>query len=349
MSGTAGLVEVREAHRFDGEALDRHLRGALEGFGRLDRIRQFHGGQSNPTFLVESEGRRWVLRKKPPGELLPSAHAIEREYRVQAALRDQGVPVPEMMLLCEDESVIGTPFYVMEHLEGRVFEHPLLPDLEPAERAAVFDSMNRTLAALHRVDPDAAGLGDFGRPGNYFARQIARWTKQWELSRTREIPAMDELIRWLPANVPPGDETAVVHGDFRLGNLVYAPDRPEVIAVLDWELSTLGHPLGDLGYNVSGYSIPHTVRHGMGGADLEGLGIPDRDSYVAAYCRRAGRDPVDVRFHVAFSMFRFAAIAEGVLARGRAGNASSSNAEEIGAQAVPYAEAAWELARGAEA
>lgn len=346
MTGPAGLVAVREAHRFDEGALDQYLRGALKGFEGLDRIRQFHGGQSNPTFLVESGGRRWVLRKKPPGELLPSAHAVEREHRVQGALREHGVPVPAMELLCGDVSVIGTPFYVMEHVEGRIFEHPLLPGLEPAERAALFDSMNRTLAALHRVDVRAAGLEDFGRPGNYFARQIARWTKQWELSRTREIPAMDELIRWLPANVPPGDETAVVHGDFRLGNLVYAPDRPEVVAVLDWELSTLGHPLGDLGYNVSGYSIPHTVRHGMEGADLAALGIPDRDSYVAAYCRRAGRDPVDVRFHVAFSMFRFAAIAEGVLARGRAGNASSSNAEEIGAQAVPYAEAAWNLVRG---
>ncbi len=345
MNAAPELAPVREAHRFDEKSLEAHLRTALLGFEGLDAISQFHGGQSNPTFMIESGERRWVLRKKPPGELLPSAHAVEREYRVQEALRDHGVPVPEMMFLCEDDSVIGTPFYVMEHLEGRIFEHPLLMELSPAERTKIFDSMNWTLVALHSVDYRAAGLEDFGRSGNYFARQISRWTRQWELSKQRDIPAMDELVRWLPNNIPPGDETSVVHGDFRLGNLVYAPDRPEVIGVLDWELSTLGHPLGDLGYNVSGYWIPHTVRHGMGGADLEGLGIPSGEDYVRDYCRRTGREPLDVRFHVVFSMFRFAAIVEGVLARGRAGNASSTNAEEVGAQTEPYAEAAWELVK----
>lgn len=340
-----GLIEVRETHRFDEDALARYLAGRLPGFTVLDRIRQFHGGQSNPTFALEGDGAIWVLRKKPPGELLPSAHAVDREYRVQAALRDQGVPVPEMYLFCDDDSVIGTPFYVMECLHGRVFDDPMLPDVGPADRAALYDAMNRTLAAIHLVDHEAARLADFGRPGNYFARQIARWTRQWELSRTREVPEMDRLIEWLPANIPPGDETGVVHGDYRLGNLIFAPDRPEVIGVLDWELSTLGHPLGDLGYNISGFQIPQSIRHGIMGLPAD-YGIPDQASYVADYCRRTGRDPIDTHFYVAFSMFRFAAIAEGVLARGLSGNASSSNATEVGAQTVPYARTAWSLVCG---
>ncbi len=340
-----GLVAVRPSHRFALERLAAYLAGRLPGFTRLDRVRQFHGGQSNPTFALEGGGGVWVLRKQPPGELLPSAHAVDREFRVQSALRNQGVPVPEMHLYCDDASILGTPFYVMERLEGRVFEDPLLPAVAAGERGALYDAMNRTLAALHQVDPAAAGLADFGRPGNYFARQIARWTRQWELSRTRDLPEMDRLIEWLPAHIPPGDETAVVHGDFRLGNLMFAADRPEVIGVLDWELSTLGHPLGDLGYNISGFHIPRTVRHGIMGLPRT-YGVPDRESYVAAYCRRTGRRPVDTDFYVAFSMFRFAAIAEGVLARALGGNASSSNAREIGAQTVPYATTAWALVSG---
>ena len=340
-----GLVEVRGTHRFDEIRLAEHLAGRIPGFTRLDRVRQFHGGQSNPTFALESNGAIWVLRKKPPGELLPSAHAVDREYRVQAALRKHGVPVPEMFLFCDDDSIVGTPFYIMECLRGRIYDDPLLLDVLPAERRALYDAMNRTLAAIHTVDPEAAGLADFGKPGNYFARQIARWTRQWKLSRTREVPEMDRLIEWLPANIPPGDETAVVHGDYRLGNLVFAPDKPEVLGVLDWELSTLGHPLGDLGYNISGFQIPQSIRHGIMGLAPE-YGLPSQASYVADYCRRTGRQPIDTHFYVAFSMFRFAAIAEGVLARGLGGNASSSNAQEVGAQTVPYAKTAWALISG---
>ena len=348
MSGQTGSMEeepipVREAHRFDEAALASWLRGKLDGARAPMRIRQFRGGQSNPTFVLDFGTHDYVLRKKPPGRLLPSAHAVEREFRVQKALAGTGLPLARMDLLCEDSAVIGTPFYVMERKRGRVFHSPLMPDSEPDERARVYARMNECLAALHGVDWRAAGLADFGRPGSYFARQVGRWSKQYTMSKTREIAAMDRLIEWLPERVPDDAETTVVHGDYRLGNLMIHARRPEVTAIFDWELSTLGHPLADLGYNLIPWVTDHRGHQGLAGADLRALGIPDRGAYAAAYCRAAGREPFDPTFHIAFSLFRSAAIVEGVYARGLAGNASSADAQKYGAMTRPQAELAWSM------
>ena len=342
-----GLIPVRDAHRFDEVALADFLRGKIDGANAPMTVRQFHGGQSNPTFVISFGKDDYVLRKKPPGKLLPSAHAVEREYRVQAALAGSGLPLAKMELLCEDDSVIGTPFYVMERKRGRVFHDVLMADSTPSERATVYDQMNECLAILHSVDYQADGLADFGKPGSYFARQVGRWSKQYVASQSRDIPSMDRLIEWMPAHLPDDDETTIVHGDFRLGNLMVHPTKPEVIAVFDWELSTLGHPLADLGYNVMPYLMDHQGHLGLQGADLDGLGIPDLDSYLAAYCRRTGRPEFDPTFYMAFSLFRSAAIVEGVYARGVAGNASSSDAERYGALTGPYAARAWSLIEAA--
>ena len=342
-SSAEELIPVREAHRFDEGALASWLRGRLDGAGAPMRVRQFHGGQSNPTFVLDFGAHDYVLRKKPPGELLPSAHAVEREYRVQKALAPTGLPLARMILLCEDSAVIGTPFYVMERVRGRVFHSVLMPDSDPRERALVYGHMNECLAHLHGVDWQALGLADFGRPGSYFARQVRRWSKQYLMSKTREIAAMDRLIEWLPENLPEDTETTVVHGDYRLGNLMIHPDRPEAIAIFDWELSTLGHPLADLGYNLLPWGADRCAHLGLAGADLAALGIPDRDAYVAAYCRAAGRAAFDPTFYVAFSLFRSAAIVEGVYARGLAGNASSADAANYGHMTRPQAELAWTL------
>jgi aminoglycoside phosphotransferase (APT) family kinase protein len=349
MSTAADLVPVRDAHRFDEQRLTQYLAEHLPGFAPPMALRQFQGGQSNPTFLVESNGRRWVLRKKPPGKLLPSAHMVEREYRVIRALSGTGVPVAPAPLLCEDASVIGTPFYVMEFVEGRVFTDPGLAGMAAAERACIYDAMNDALARLHKVDWRGVGLGDFGRPENYVARQIARWSKQYEASRTGDIPEMDRLIAWLPQNIPPREETTLVHGDFRLGNMIFHPTEPRVVAVLDWELSTLGHPLSDLAYNCMLYHLPAdlpTVR-GFGDVDLKALGIPDERAYVAAYARRTGRDPgADWPFFLAFSFFRYAAIVQGVYARALQGNASSETGERLGRTAPRLAAIGWRLVEG---
>jgi aminoglycoside phosphotransferase (APT) family kinase protein len=349
MSTAAELVPVREAHRFDERRLAEYLAGSLPGFAGAMTLRQFQGGQSNPTFLVESGGRRWVLRKKPPGKLLPSAHMVEREYRVIRALADTDVPVAPAPLLCEDAAVIGTPFYVMEFVDGRVFTDPGLAALPAQERSAIYDAMNDTLARLHKVDWRGVGLGDFGRPDNYVARQIARWSKQYEASKTGDVPDMDRLIAWLPRNIPAHDETTLVHGDFRLGNMIFHPREPRVVAVLDWELSTLGHPLSDLAYNCMLYHLPAdlpTVR-GFGDVELAALGIPDERAYVASYVRRTGRDPgADWPFYLAFSFFRYAAIVQGVYARALQGNASSATAEQLGRTAPRLAAIGWRLAEG---
>lgn len=339
----AGLIPVRDAHKFDEAALADYLRGKIDGATAPLTVRQFHGGQSNPTFVISFGTDDYVLRKKPPGKLLPSAHAVEREYRVQKALAGSGLPLAEMHLLCEDESVIGTPFYVMERKIGRVFHNVPMAESNPSERAEVYDQMNECLATLHSVDYEAAGLADFGKPGSYFARQVGRWSKQYVASQSREIPSMDRLIEWMPEHLPDDDETTIVHGDFRLGNLMVHPTKPEVIAVFDWELSTLGHPLADLGYNVMPYLMEHKGHLGLQGADLDSLGIPTLEQYLAAYCRRTGRDEFDPTFYMAFSLFRSAAIVEGVYARGVAGNASSSDAQKYGALTGPYAERAWSL------
>lgn len=310
----------------DEERLAAHLAQAIPGFGRLVATRKFAGGQSNPTFLVEAEGGRYVLRRKPPGVLLASAHAVEREYAVMAALADSAVPVPRVRHLCEDAGVIGSVFFVMDHVEGRVFFDPRLPDAAADERAGLYDAMCATLAALHDVDPGAVGLGAFGRPGGYFARQTKRWSEQYRASETQSHPALDAAIVWLSENVPADDGTfSIVHGDFRHDNMIFAPDAPRVAALIDWELSTLGHPLADLAYQVAQWRCPAGGPFpGLGGIDRAALGIPSDEAYIAAYARRRGlADLPDWRFAIVFALFRIAAILQGVYRRALDGNASN--------------------------
>jgi len=307
-------------------------------------VAQFKGGQSNPTYLLTAGSQSYVLRRKPPGKLLPSAHAVDREYRVIEALAGTGVPVARAHALCEDESVIGTAFYVMEYVDGRVFWDPKLPEQSPAERSAIHDEINRVIAALHCVDYAAVRLGDFGRTGEYIARQVARWSKQYLASETEKIEAMDNLIAWLPANIPAGDETRIVHGDYRIDNVIFHPREPRILAVLDWELSTLGHPLADFAYHCMVWRIPPGVFRGLGGVDFAALGIPTEREYVATYCRRTGREGIAARdweYYIAYNMFRLAAIAQGVMARALQGNASSAEAVQTGRAARPLAELAW--------
>jgi aminoglycoside phosphotransferase (APT) family kinase protein len=311
-------------------------------------LEQFRGGQSNPTYRVNAGNARYVLRRKPSGKLLPSAHAVDREYRVITALRHSDVPVPKTYCLCEDDSVIGTAFYVMEHVEGRVFWDPALPGMTKGERAAIFAEMNRVIAALHRVDFAALGLGDYGKSGGYLARQIGRWTKQYRASETETIEAMEHLIEWLPGHIPPGDETSIVHGDYRLDNLIFHPREARILAVLDWELSTLGHPLADFAYHCMSWRVPGGTFRGMEGLDLAALGIPSERDYVAAYCRRTGRapiDPDDWGFYMAYNMFRAAGIAQGILGRVRDGTAASTHAAEAGRSARTMAERGWRQVR----
>jgi aminoglycoside phosphotransferase (APT) family kinase protein len=326
----------------DTSALETYLRGRLPGFeGRLS-AEKFPGGQSNPTFRISDGQRSWVLRRKPPGELLASAHAVDREYRVLTALRDTQVPVAQTYLLCEDDAVIGSMFYVMEYLEGRVFWDPQLPEISAAaERAAMYDDLNRVLAALHNVDVESVGLADFGRPGNYFERQVSRWTKQYRASETEHSPNMEALIAWLPANMPEDDgAVSLVHGDYRLDNVMFHPTEPRIIGVLDWELSTLGHPLADLAYQVMAWQLPNEGGlRGLMGVDRAALGIPGDDAYVARYCERTGRAGIDHwNFYLVFCFFRLAAILQGVKKRALIGTASSTEAEVRGALVEPLAE-----------
>ncbi|WP_298960229.1 phosphotransferase [uncultured Methylobacterium sp.] len=344
MSALPETIPVREAHRFPTEALDAFL--AAQGLGGLKELRQMRGGQSNPTFLVETPEGEYVLRKQPPGKLLPSAHAVDREFRVLNALRRTDVPVPAAVAFCADPAVIGTPFYLMERLRGRVFWDPALPDLPKEERAGIYVGMNEALARLHRVDPAAIGLSDFGKAGNYFKRQTDRWSSQWSASKTRDNPSIDRLAEWLPAHIPDSDETRICHGDFRLDNMIFHPSEPRVIGIIDWELATLGHPLADLAYNCIAYNTAPTAYRGLYGRDLAELGIPSQDEYVARYCERTGRPDGITPFHLAFALFRLAVILEGVLARAKAGNASSDEASEKGALGVVLADRAWEIARG---
>ena len=336
---------VREAHRFDESALERYLERHLPGFRQPWHLAQFEGGQSNPTFLIESGSRRYVLRKKPPGKLLPSAHAVEREYRVMGALAGTGVPVCEMLLLCADDEVIGTPFIVMQHVEGRVFHDPTLPGVSAGDRAAIYSHMIEVLAALHAVVPEQVGLLDFGRPGNYYARQISRWSRQYQASQTQSIPTMDRLAEWLPANVPAAEETRVVHGDYRLGNMILHPTEPQVAAVLDWELSTLGDPLADLAYNQMTHYLPGRRNPTLVRNDPSATGIPSREDHLALYCRLSCRAGIERwNFYLAFSMFRSAAIGQGVYRRGLDGNASSATALELGREVETTANIAWRIA-----
>lgn len=328
----------------DWQRLEDYLKRRLPASGGgLKRVLKIGGGQSNPTFRLTFGDGDVVLRKQPAGELLPSAHAVDREYRVQKALAATDVPVPTMLHFCEDRSVIGTLFYVMEAIDGRVFQDSALGGASPDERAAMYASMNDVLARLHKVEWQAAGLDGFGRPGNYFARQIARWTRQWQASKTREIPEIEKLIAWLPAQPIEDDETTIVHGDFRLGNLMFHPEEPRVIAILDWELSTLGHPLADLAFNCMLWHATPSMYVGIAGLDREALGIPSLDDHVRRYCQMTGRKDGVTTFHLAFSMFRFAVIFEGIAQRARQGNAAADNAEEIGHLSEAYARLAWSL------
>jgi len=348
----SGTGAVRAGQEIDAAALARWLGENVEDFAGPLAIEQFRGGQSNPTYKLVTPARSYVLRRKPPGPLLPGAHAVEREFRVITALGRQGFPVARAYALCEDESVIGTAFYVMEMVEGRIFWDPTFPDVPKAERAAYFDAMTETIARLHMVDPDAAGLGDYGKPGNYFARQIVRWSKQYEEDvEAGRVPAMDRLAEWLPANVPPDEPRArVIHGDFRCDNMIFHPTEPRVVAVLDWELSTLGHPLADFTYHLMMYRMPPGISTGLAEVDLAALNIPSEAEYVAAYCRRTGRDGIpDLDFYLAFNLFRLAGIVHGIKGRLLRGNAASAHASAMVKMLEPLAELAWEQAKRAGA
>jgi aminoglycoside phosphotransferase (APT) family kinase protein len=341
-----GTMPVADRQRFDPVALAEFLRGRIDGFSGALTVEQFRGGQSNPTYLLAAGGRRYVMRSKPApaAKLLPSAHAIEREYRVISALGRAGIPVPATYCLCEDESVIGRAFYVMEFVDGRVLWDQSLPGMTAKERRATYEEMNRVIAALHQVDYRAAGLEDFGKPGNYLARQIGRWSKQYQASETEKIEAMDRLMEWLPAHIPEGDETAVVHGDFRMDNLILHPSEPRIVAILDWELSTLGHPLADFSYHCMSWRIPPAQFRGIGGLDLASLGIPSEEEYVAMYCRRTGRRSIPHwDFYLAYNMFRLSAILQGIMKRALDGTAASQQAIDAGKRARPLAEMGWRL------
>lgn len=328
----AGTTAVREAHRFDEDRLAKWLEQNVEGFSGPLSVEQFKGGQSNPTYKLVTPSHSYVLRRKPPGPLLEGAHAVEREARVLSALGTVGFPVARVYGLCTDDSVIGSWFFVMEMVEGRIFWDATFPDVGTSERAAYFAAMNATIAALHAIDPSSIGLADYGRPGNYFERQIARWSKQYlEDTDAGRDPDMDRLVEWLPANIPAGDETCIVHGDFRCDNMIFHPTEPRVLAVLDWELSTLGHPLADFAYHAMMFRMPPDIVAGLGGADLAPLGIPSEAEYLAAYCARTGRPLIsqaDYDFYIAFNFFRIAAIFHGIKGRVVRGTAASAHARE---------------------
>lgn len=318
----------------------------LIGSGKLS-VERLNGGQSNPNYKLTSSDGRFVLRKKPPGQLLASAHAVDREYRIVKALQNSDVPVPEVYLYSDDTSIVGTPFYVMEFLDGRIWLDQTMPGLRPAERTALYDEMNRVIAALHHVDFTAVGLSDFGKTGNYFARQITRWSRQAQESRTEDIPALDALIAWLPEHIPPGEETTIVHGDYRLDNLVFHPSEPRAIGLLDWELSTLGHPLADFSYNCLCWHIPPSLWRGVAGLDLQALGIPDETSYIRRYCEATGSSVAAEHwdFYIAYNLFRLAAISQGVGKRALDGNAAAVDAVQTGRLARPMADLGWSYAQ----
>ncbi len=358
MDQYTGTRPVAASHAFDVAALESYLARELPGFAGPLTVAQFKGGQSNPTYRLTTPTRTWAMRSKPgpAAKLLPSAHAIEREFRAMRALAATDVPVPAMHLLCDDESVIGRAFYVMDCVDGRVLWDQSLPDGTPAERGAIYDEMNRVIAALHRVDVAAAGLADYGRPGNYFERQIGRWSKQYLASVTEPIDAMDRLLDWLPTHIPASaraaDEVAVVHGDFRLDNLVFDATRPRIRAVLDWELSTIGHPLADFSYHCMAWHIPPGVFRGIAGLDHAALGIPSERDYVRRYCERTGRADVDAlavdwNFYLAYNLFRLASITQGIARRVVDGIAASEQARATGAATPTLAAIAWRYAEQA--
>jgi aminoglycoside phosphotransferase (APT) family kinase protein len=336
-----GTKPVEERHRIDVAALEKFL-----GFS-ISRVEQFKGGQSNPTYRLTGPGaKQYVLRRKPPGKLLPSAHAVEREYRVIRALHPIGFPVARPLVLCDDESVIGTAFYVMDCVEGRVLWDQSLPGMSKAERGAIWDELNKVISNLHLVDYRAVGLEGFGKPGNYIERQVARWSKQYQASETEPMEAMDNLIAWLPKNIPPETGTSVVHGDYRLDNAIFHPTEPRILAVLDWELSTLGDPLADFAYHCMSWHIPPDKFRGIAGFDLKALGIPSEAEYVARYCERTRRGRIDSThwdFYLAYNLFRIAAICQGIAKRVLEGTAASSFAAEAATKTVPLAQLGWNV------
>ena len=318
----------------------------VPGFAGPLAVQRLSGGQSNPTWRADTPGRSYVLRQKPLGAVLPSAHQVDREFRVMRALAQTDVPVPQMIALCEDDRVMGSMFYVMEHIEGRTLFDPRLPGMAVAERAAIFDQMNATIAAISQVDPNAVGLADYWRPGGYVARQVARWTKQYHASQTTPIAQMDALIEWLPQNMPQApEEVRLVHGDFRLDNLIWHPTEPRVLAVVDWELSTLGCPYADFAYNAMVWRISPGIFRGLGGVDLAGSGIPPEEAYIDAWCRRTGRHrPEGFEFYIILSLFRIAAIVQGIAKRAQDGTATDPRAAELGRMAAPLAQIAHDMA-----
>jgi aminoglycoside phosphotransferase (APT) family kinase protein len=348
------LRRTEPAERFDSVALERYLAARIEGVRGPLQIEQLEGGQSNPTYrLTTSDGSRFVLRRKPSGKLLPSAHAIDREFAVTRALHATGVPVARPRLLCEDESLIGTPFFVSDYVEGRVFWEQSLPELVKEQRAAIWHEMCKIIAALHKTDYRAVGLETFGRPSNYCERQIARWSKQYRASETECMPAMDNLIDWLPQNIPPQTSNSIVHGDFRLDNMIFHLTEPKVLAVLDWELSTLGDPLADFAYHCLSWHVPPGHFRGIAGLDLAALGLPTEQDHITRYCRLTGRDAIDPAhwdFYIAYNLFRIAAILQGIMRRVVDGTAASRQALDAGRRARPMAELGWgyveRMARG---
>lgn len=343
-----GTKPVEERHKLDEAALDAWLKVNVEGYAGPLTVNQFKGGQSNPTYQLVTPSRKYVLRKKPGGKLLPSAHAVDREFRVMSALYPTGFPVAKQYALCEDDNVLGAMFYVMEMVEGRVLWDGKLPELTPADRRAVYESKLATLAKLHVTDYQAIGLGDYGKPGNYFGRQIDRWSKQYKLSETQDIPEMNALLEWLPQTIPPGERTSIVHGDYRLDNLILHVSEPRVIAVLDWELSTLGDPLGDFTYYLMSWMMPHDGRAGLGGLDLKSINIPTLDETVASYCAQTGRDGIPaLEWYFAYNAFRLACILQGIAGRVRDGTAASAHATQMIQRIVPLSQAAYGFAQQA--
>ncbi len=346
-------VEMKSGHGFDVARLDAYLHGTIKGYEGPLTVRQYEAGQSNLTYHLVTPKRNYVLRRKPPGKLLKSAHAVDREFRILTALGPTGFPVPDVLVLCEDESVLGTMFYVMSHIPGRVFYDCSMPDLSPEQRAAVFDSVNETLARLHKIDYKALGLENFGRPGNYFARQIARWLSQYEASKAEDIAEMDKLAAWLPGAVPKDDGLAsITHGDFSFHNVLIHPTETHVVGVLDWELSTIGHPLGDVVYHLMEWYRPEgSDRRGtLRGRDLAALGVPSFEQYLARYGERTGFNVTDnIAFYRAYNLFRHAALCQGIAERVRAGTGAAADGWEYQARVRPLAVAAWEDAQRAGA
>ncbi len=341
-----GTGQVRDQHTFDVSKLETYLRAHLDGFEGPLEVEQFKGGQSCPTYKLSAGGKSYVLRRKPPGKLLPSAHAVDREYKVISALSQTDVPVPKTYLLCEDESIVGTIFYIMENVEGRVFWDQTLAEIPKSDRARYYDAMNQTLVALHSVDYAAVGLADFGKAGDYVARQINRWTKQYRISETETVPEMDRLIEWLPGTIPSHEVIAVVHGDYRLDNMIFHPTEPRVLAILDWEISTLGDALADFSYHLMSWRMGGENFRGLAGHDLAVLGIPSEADYAALYCQRMGwHEIAQLEWYMVYNMFRLSAILQGIAKRAIDGTASSDLAVEQGKRAKPMAQMAWALAQ----